>query len=733
MNESNNMKLEYKGWHVVRRIGTGSFGSVYEIEREDFGYTYKAALKVISIPRSDQDLTAVKNNVGKSEDSLAAYYQSVAAEIVKEFELMYQLRGTTNIVSYEDHEVRKHENDVGWDIMIRMELLTPLDMYTKEHVMRRQDVIRLGIDICKALERCRALDIIHRDIKPGNIFISDQGDFKLGDFGIARTIEAHDDVLELSRKGTISYMAPEIFRGMKYGFDVDIYSLGIVMYRLLNNNSLPFVPQPPAKPTYKDISNANQSRLRGDALPYPSGDHTQLADIVLKACSYRPEDRYQNPVEMRRHLEQILRDKHIDAFDDNETILLEPSTAETVVRRNKGKGNKILMGIILIAAIGIIAIVQTHKPKGRSYDDCMTEAQQYLDNLKYEEAEQALNQAIEVRPTEKTPYIILAEVYVKDDKSPEAVNILEKAVDNAEMDASEIAQVKTYIKNVQAGISSEEKETDVSMETEQNKDEDIEQYITMSAPVGGDASSSCGDIELLNGPDNKLGDGIFVSKNGKTVYLTDEDTIGYNIVTDGKNMLIYSVSDKEDPDVKVKIYRHDVDNEESECIGKCEANEYFQLAGYYNGVVYYSDGIGGGTFNAYSLKDQQSKCLIEEGAAHVWQSKQFFVMQSNSADADSGSELQVYNAVSGESDVITQRQYIRGNVLSITDDAVYYVEFADNITPSKTVNVNICKYLLDGSGREVVVKDLAVNAISDLREHRVEYYDSSDEEQEKIF
>lgn len=729
MNESNNMKLEYKGWHVVRRIGTGSFGSVYEIEREDFGYTYKAALKVISIPRSDQDLKAVKNNVGKSEDSLAAYYQSVAAEIVKEFELMYQLRGTTNIVSYEDHEVRKHENDVGWDIMIRMELLTPLDTYTKEHVIRRQDVIRLGIDICKALERCRALDIIHRDIKPGNIFISDQGDFKLGDFGIARTIEAHDDVLELSRKGTISYMAPEIFRGMPYSFDVDLYSLGIVMYRLLNNNSLPFVPQPPAKPTYKDISNANQLRLRGESLPYPSGDHTQLADIVLKACSYRPEDRYQNPVEMRRHLEQILRDEHIDAFDDNETILLETPTVETGVKHNKGKGSKVLLGIVLIAAIGIFAIVQTHKSKDRSYDDCMTEAQQYLDNLKYEEAEQSLIQAIEVRPTEKTPYIILAEVYVKDNKSSEAVDILEKAVDNAEMDESEIDQVKTYIKNVQAGMSSDE--TDA--ETEDNKDGDIEQYITMSAPVGGDASSSYGDIELLNGPDNQMGDGIYVSKNGKTAFLADEDRIGYNITTDGKNVLIYSISDERNPDVKVKIYRYDVDAEKSECIGECESNEYFQLAGYYNSVVYYSDGIGGGTFNAYSLENQESKCLIEEGAAHVWQSKQFFVMQSNSADADSGSELQIYNAVSGESDIITQRQYIRGNVLSITDDAVYYVEFAENSTLSGTSNVNICKYLLDGSGREVVVKDLAVRSISVLREHRVEYYDNNDEEQEKTF
>lgn len=315
MEESNNIEIEYEGWHVVRRIGTGSFGAVYEIEREDFGYTYKSALKVISIPKSEQELIDVKNNVGKSEDSLKAYYQSVASEIVKEFELMYQLRGTTNIVSYEDHKVRKHASGIGWDILIRMELLTPLDVYMEHHRMTRQDIIRLGIDICKALERCRALDVIHRDIKPGNIFISEQGDFKLGDFGIARTIEAYDDVLELSRKGTISYMAPEIFKGMQYSFDVDIYSLGIVMYRLLNDNSLPFMPQQSLKPTYKDVANANQLRLKGERLPYPSGDHTQLAEIVLKACSYRPKERYQNPQTMREQLEKVLRGEKIEDID----------------------------------------------------------------------------------------------------------------------------------------------------------------------------------------------------------------------------------------------------------------------------------------------------------------------------------------------------------------------------------------------------------------------------------
>ena len=425
MNESNSTVIEYKGWHVVRRIGTGSFGSVYEIAREDFGYTYKAALKVISIPKSDQDLTAAKNNIGKSDDSLAVYYQSVASEIVKEFELMYQLRGTTNIVSYEDHEVRKHDSGIGWDIMIRMELLTPLDVYTKEHVMNRQDVIRMGIDICKALERCRALDIIHRDIKPGNIFISDQGDFKLGDFGIARTIEAHDEVLELSRKGTISYMAPEIFKGMKYSFDVDIYSLGIVMYRLLNNNSLPFMPQPPEKPTYKDVSSANQLRLSGKQLPYPSGDHTQLADIVLKACSYRPEERYQDPRIMQEHLEKVLKGEPIDEFD-NETVLLEPSQKLPEVKKNIRSKILIPIAIIVVLAGAVIGMAMQQKAK-----DATTE--QVVESLETQLAEQKATKT-DIKETESLTDLIEDKDFVQ------AYRIIQEQTQAGENMDAEIAE-----------------------------------------------------------------------------------------------------------------------------------------------------------------------------------------------------------------------------------------------------------------------------------------------------
>lgn len=83
-------------------------------------------------------------------------------------------------------------------------------VYLSSHPMSEDDVIRLGKDICHALSLCHEAGIIHRDIKPQNIFVSKWGSFKLGDFGIARTMPGSGSVL--SFKGTISYMAPETFK-----------------------------------------------------------------------------------------------------------------------------------------------------------------------------------------------------------------------------------------------------------------------------------------------------------------------------------------------------------------------------------------------------------------------------------------------------------------------------------------------------------------------------------------
>lgn len=293
----------FGAWRIERQIGEGSFGKVFEIVREDFGVTYRAALKAITVPASEAELLDVKAD-GMDDRSVRAYFGGFVEELVKEFALMSRLKGNSNIVSYENHKVIEHKNGIGWDILIQMELLTPLNRYTADHAVTAKDVIRLGADLCRALELCQTYHIIHRDVKPENIFISETGSFKLGDFGIARTVEKTTS--GLSKKGTYTYMAPEVYKGEPYGATVDIYSLGIVLYRLLNGSRTPFLPAAPAPVTHNDRENALARRLSGAPLPPPRFASGPLAAIVLKACAYDPRARYQSPAQMRADLEKLL-------------------------------------------------------------------------------------------------------------------------------------------------------------------------------------------------------------------------------------------------------------------------------------------------------------------------------------------------------------------------------------------------------------------------------------------
>ena len=294
----------FGAWKIKRTIGSGSFGTVFEIERQEFGVTYKAALKAISIPDSEEEIQRLRLN-GMDQAGIRAYLLDKVETITKEVELMSKLKGNSNIVSYEDHQVIEHKDKLGWDILIRMELLVPLVQVMKTQPLSRRDVIQIGIDMCRALELCQKYHIIHRDIKIDNIFLSETGAWKLGDFGIAKQIERVES--NMSRKGTYPYMAPEVYRGAPYGTGVDLYSLGIVLYRLLNHNRSPFMPPYPQRMTYSDRERAFIRRMSGEPLPPPDSAETgRLAEIVLMACRYAPEERYSSATQMREDLQAIL-------------------------------------------------------------------------------------------------------------------------------------------------------------------------------------------------------------------------------------------------------------------------------------------------------------------------------------------------------------------------------------------------------------------------------------------
>ncbi|MCL2815373.1 MAG: DUF5050 domain-containing protein, partial [Oscillospiraceae bacterium] len=155
-----------------------------------------------------------------------------------------------------------------------------------------------------ALEISQKFNIAHKNIKPENIFVSKLGDFMLGDFGISRTAEKIAS--GLPKKGAYAYVAPELYLGDPCGTNVDTYSLGIVLYRMLNDNRIPFLPEYPAQISGSAYREAVVKRVRGAPLPKPKNAPGRLAEIILKACAYAPGERYNSPKQMKEDLGSIL-------------------------------------------------------------------------------------------------------------------------------------------------------------------------------------------------------------------------------------------------------------------------------------------------------------------------------------------------------------------------------------------------------------------------------------------
>ncbi|MGN1141078.1 MAG: nucleotide exchange factor GrpE [Oliverpabstia sp.] len=295
-----NIHIPWQGWYIVRRLGGGGFGNVYEIERDLYGEKERAAMKVIKIPKEISDLDDDYNN-GMTNEEVYEKYAYIQRYMVEEYRQMLEFKGHSNIVNCHDFSVIQNPHQPGCTIYIRMELLTPLNEVLKKEKFSEPRIIQMGIDICQALEICQRKEIIHRDIKPDNIMMSEFGTFKLGDFGLARTMEK---TMSASMAGTDWYMAPEVAKKMKYGKSVDTYSLGLVLYWLLNHYRLPFVPLK-ERITVKDMENAYRLRMQGKGIPEPAEGSQKLKQIVLKAVSYERDQRYHSAKEMLEDMRSI--------------------------------------------------------------------------------------------------------------------------------------------------------------------------------------------------------------------------------------------------------------------------------------------------------------------------------------------------------------------------------------------------------------------------------------------
>ncbi len=292
------------GYHVDEKIGSGGFGTVYKVSKTNAAGTYTRALKHITLPTKKQ-YASVLNSMGGDYSKADDYFAGILKDIVSEIKILSTLSesGTQNIVRYYENDIIETPSPKTYDIYILMEYLIPFPDYTENHLFTIRDVIHLGKDILTALIDCHDKNIIHRDIKDDNIFVSNDGVFKLGDFGVSKALK--DKSRAESVKGTPNFIAPEVYLGKeKYDSTVDIYSLGIVLYKLLNKSRNPFLPTYPAPYNSQDEDTAFEARMTGKVPERPICAKNSLGDVVLKAIMPRSE-RYNSAKEFYTALDSI--------------------------------------------------------------------------------------------------------------------------------------------------------------------------------------------------------------------------------------------------------------------------------------------------------------------------------------------------------------------------------------------------------------------------------------------
>ena len=278
-------------------LGGGAFGVVYACTKTDAvtGAARKEAVKVIRVIFTPED----RANAEDEGITFSEYYRTCKEKRLQEIRWMVELK-SPHIVHINGYCAVEEPDLSALYILIRMDYLTSLDKLRDAHLQDDAAAAsalaeKVALDICDALRVCHSHGVCHRDIKPANILCSAAGDFYLGDFGISK--DAAMQSASMTSSGTLEYAPREVLTG-QYDCRADLYSLGLVLYALVNHWRAPFLPTYPARITPDDRSKAQYDRLKGTPLPAPDNSTDKMTAVIAKLCAFAPQDRFASAEEV---------------------------------------------------------------------------------------------------------------------------------------------------------------------------------------------------------------------------------------------------------------------------------------------------------------------------------------------------------------------------------------------------------------------------------------------------
>ncbi|HVE74619.1 MAG TPA: Stk1 family PASTA domain-containing Ser/Thr kinase [Mycobacteriales bacterium] len=214
-----------------------------------------------------------------------------------------------------------------------------------------QRALELAADICAALDVAHAAGIVHRDIKPGNVMVTAQGEVKVMDFGIARAVaDASSDMTQTAAVvGTAAYLSPEQARGEHVDARSDIYSTGCLLYEILTG-SPPFNGDSPVAVAYQHVREEPEPPSAYD----PSLD-ASIDAVVLKAMAKNPANRYQSADEFRLDLLRAARRDPVHATPYQPGLDPVPVFVQTLhVAEESHRGRKVVAVLFALVLLGVM-------------------------------------------------------------------------------------------------------------------------------------------------------------------------------------------------------------------------------------------------------------------------------------------------------------------------------------------------------------------------------------------